>query len=213
LIGVGVGVGVGGGVGRGVGVGVGGGFGGGVGRGVGRGVGVGVGGGFGGGVGVGGGVHSMKKKILALDLATETGWAHSKGPSGVWRFKINRDESSGMRLLRLEARLQEVDDSVGVDIVVFEAARNAAPGMQGALVVQAELQSVTKRWCEVNGIEYRGYSPSEIKKHACGKGKCSKEVMVETAEKKWPDKSIEDHNEADALWLLDLAMKDLGIGE
>ena len=147
-------------------------------------------------------------RILALDLATETGWAHSSGPSGVWDLSIRRDESGGMRLIRLASKLREVQSAVGFDVVVFEAARNAAPKMQGALVVQAELQGVVKHWCEQNKVEYRGYSPSEIKRHATGKGNSNKEAMVSAAMKRF-DLTIIDHNHADALWLLDLARKEL----
>lgn len=111
-----------------------------------------------------------------------------------------------MRLIRLRSKLREIKASCGVDLVVFEAARHAAPKMQGALVCQTELQSVIKIWAEDEKIDYRGYSPSEIKKHATGKGNASKEMMIAAAQKKWLQ--IEDDNQADALWLLDLAKKE-----
>jgi len=148
-------------------------------------------------------------KILALDLATRTGWAHSDGPSGVWDFSIRRDESGGMRLVRFRAKLREMLAKAPFAVVVYEAARHAAPGRQGALVVQAELQGVLKQWCESEQIDYRGYSPAEIKRHATGNGRASKEVMLETARLKWSDRVIQDDNEADALFLLDLAETDL----
>ena len=144
-------------------------------------------------------------KILALDVATKCGWAHSCGASGTWDLSVRRDESGGMRLLRLASKLNDVFGSVGINLVVFEAARHAGPGMQGALVVHAEMQGQVKAWCDVRSIRYRGYSPSEIKKHATGKGNAGKELMLEAARKKWPGIDIVDHNQADALWLLDLA--------
>lgn len=149
-------------------------------------------------------------KILSLDLATKTGWAHSDGPSGVWDFKIKRDESGGMRLIRLRSKIQEIHDKAGFTLLVYEATRHAAPGMQGALVVQAELQSVVKVFCEIEKIEYVGKSPKEIKKHATGSGNANKEKMLAAAEEKWPHKNIEDHNESDALWLLNLIQFELG---
>jgi Holliday junction resolvasome RuvABC endonuclease subunit len=152
-------------------------------------------------------------KILAIDPATKCGWAHSVGASGVWDLSIRRDESGGMRLLRLRAKLNAVFDDVGVDVLVFEAARNAAPKMQGALSVQSELQGVIKLWCHDNGVEYRGYSPSEIKKHATGKGNANKDAILKAARQRWPDVEIVDDNQADALWLLDLAQKELEVGE
>jgi len=140
--------------------------------------------------------------ILALDPATKCGWAHSSGASGTWDLSVRRDESGGMRLLRLRSKLM---NTVPLDLVVFEAARNAGPKMQGALVVQASLQAIITLWCEDNGIQYRGYSPTEIKKHATGKGNAGKEQMIAAAKAKWSGREFVDDNEVDALWLLDLA--------
>ena len=147
-------------------------------------------------------------KILALDPATKVGWAHTDGPSGVWDCSIRRDESGGMRLIRLRAKIQEVFDANPFTLLAYEAARNAAPGMQGALVTQATLQSVIVLWCEDNNVDYRGYSPSEIKKHATGKGNANKQAMIDGAHEKWKI-PIEDDNHADALWILDLIHKEV----
>ena len=47
-------------------------------------------------------------KILALDLATLTGWASSVGrTSGVQVFDVRRGESPGMRFLRCRAWLRD----------------------------------------------------------------------------------------------------------
>lgn len=108
-----------------------------------------------------------------------------------------------MRLIRLKSKLNEIKRAEEIGLLVFEAARNAAPRMQGALVVQATLQGVLLLWAEENGIEYRGYSPTEIKKHATGKGNANKDAMIAAAGARgW---SVVDDNEADARWLLDLA--------
>lgn len=146
--------------------------------------------------------------ILALDPATLCGWAHSCGSSGTWDLTTRRDESKGMKFIRLRSKLNEIKSSVGVDLLVFEAARHAAQHMQNALVVQAEIQGVIKLWCEESAVEYRGYSPSEIKKHATGKGNSPKPLMLATARSHFK-RAIGDDNEADALWLLDLAMSQL----
>jgi Holliday junction resolvasome RuvABC endonuclease subunit len=111
-----------------------------------------------------------------------------------------------MRLIRLRGKLNEIRESVGVDLVIFEAARGGMPGRLGALVVSGEIQGVIKVWCQDNGIEYRGLSPSEIKKHATGKGNASKAAMISAARLKWPNLSDKaDDNEVDAKWILDLA--------
>lgn len=143
--------------------------------------------------------------ILALDPSTHCGWA-TPYASGVWDLSIRRDESAGMRLVRLRSKLIEIHQSQPITLLAFEAARHAAPKMQGALVVQAEFQSVIKLWCEDRSVPYRGYSPGEVKKHATGKGNANKEAMVTAAQAKWP--GVLDDNQADALWLLDLATKE-----
>lgn len=155
-------------------------------------------------------------KILAIDPATTCGWALGDSTlntpagviaSGTWDLSVRRDESGGMRLVRLQNKMGEFGYSNHkLDFVVFEAARHAGAKMQGALVCQAEIQGAIKLYCEWQEIEYRGYSPSEIKKHATGKGNASKEMMMAAARERW---HIGDDNEADALWLLDLAMTDL----
>lgn len=141
-------------------------------------------------------------RILAIDPATKCGWAHSDGPRGTWDLSIRRDESAGMRLIRFKGKLNEIQRDVGVDVVAYEAARNAGPNMQGALVVQAMIQGVLVSWCEENGVEYRGYSPTEVKKHATGKGNAGKDAMIAAAVKRFG--AVGDDNEADALWILDL---------
>lgn len=149
----------------------------------------------------------MNKTKLAIDPATKCGWA-TEYASGTWDLSIRRDESGGMRLVRLRGKLSEIHAATPVTLLVFEAARHAAPKMQGALVVQSELQAVIKLWCQDNAVEFRGYSPSEIKKHATGKGNASKDSVVAAAKERWGN--IVDDNHADALWLLDLAEKEYG---
>lgn len=150
----------------------------------------------------------MALRILALDPATKTGWAHSCGESGVWDLSVKRDESSGMRLLRLRAKLNEVHQTIGVDFVAFEAARmgKGRKVQIGALSVQSEIQGVIKLWAEENLIQYKGYSSTEIKRHACGNGNASKDAMMEAAENKF-NRLFKSYDEVDALWLLDMASK------
>lgn len=148
-------------------------------------------------------------KILALDLATKCGWAHSVGQSGTWKLAAKMDESVGMRLLYLRKNLHDVFDLYGIDLVVFEAVRYAGSDAQRAMIVQSELQGVMKTWCEDKGINYKSYSSNEIKKHATQNGNANKRKMIDAAISKWKRVfSDEDDNEVDALWLLDLATKD-----
>ena len=76
--------------------------------------------------------------------------------------------------------------------------------------VQAQLQAVIEIHCHDCRIDYKGYSPGEIKKYATGKGNASKDVMLAAARERWRDIDVIDDNHADALWLLDLAEKEFG---
>jgi len=140
-------------------------------------------------------------RILALDVATHCGYAISQELYGVWNLTPRRDESAGMRLLRLRSKLNEVIKSECINLVVFER-----PGGQhkGAIIVQSELQGQIKVVCEDNFVEYRGYSSQEIKKFATGKGNAGKPAMIAAAKKAYGYLGNDD-NEADALHLLELA--------
>lgn len=148
-------------------------------------------------------------KILAIDPATLTGWAHSDGLSGTWDLNILRDESADMRLVRFRGKLNEIHREVGVELVVYEAVRFAPGG--GALVVAGEVQAIIKLWAHDAIVPYCGLSSTEIKKHATGSGNANKAKMLMAAEQKWPDRfkrpkdSMPDDNEIDAMWILDLA--------
>ena len=152
-------------------------------------------------------MSKSRYRVLAVDLGTKCGWAHTNGLSGTWDLSVRPDESSGMRLIRFRRKLQEIKESSGIDIVVFEAARNLRYG--DAVRVLGEFQGVLKCWCEENNLEYIGYSPTEIKKFATGSGRSNKDAMMSAAKKKWPN--VSDVNEADALWLLAYAQEVLGL--
>jgi Holliday junction resolvasome RuvABC endonuclease subunit len=153
-------------------------------------------------------------RILALDIATKCGFAYNGEAgriSGTWDLSTRRDESTGMKLLRLESKLVEFS-KMGVELIVFEAARHAAPKMQGALVHQAKLQAIVERFCERRKIHGRGYSPAEIKAYMCGKGNAKKADVIEAVRKRF-GYAGDDDNEADAIGLLELARSTYDVPE
>lgn len=142
--------------------------------------------------------------ILALDVATKCGWATTTA-SGTWDFKIKRDESAGMRLIRFKAKVKELIELEAIELVVFE---RTAGFHKAALIVQAELHGVLKCLLEELCVEYKAYSAKEIKLYATGNGNASKARMIESAEQQFNKTNIDD-NEADALWILSLAISEL----
>jgi Holliday junction resolvasome RuvABC endonuclease subunit len=150
-------------------------------------------------------------KILALDPATRCGWAHSDGPCGTWDLSVKREESSGMRLIRLRMKLEELLKSHSVDLVAYEAPA-AMQSMQAAKVVY-ELVGQIKVWCHDHGFQFVSYMPPQLKKFATGKGNAKKEAMVDAFESivKRPVEDSE-HDMVDAWWLLRLVQSEYDNG-
>lgn len=138
--------------------------------------------------------------ILALDVATHTGWC-TRTTSGVWDLSPKRDQSMSMRLIKLKAFLREIVAMESIDMIAFERGQGQH---QSAVIIQAELHGVLKLFCEENNIAYKAYSPSEIKKHATGKGVANKDAMVKAAQEKY-GYAGKDDNEADAIHIYKLA--------
>jgi Holliday junction resolvasome RuvABC endonuclease subunit len=146
--------------------------------------------------------------ILAVDPGTKTGWAlrlpDGSELSGTWDFSPRRGDGAGVRYLRLRVRLDEIHRLYSIDHLVYElpaghfksgAAADVIGGMVGNL----------QAWAEAAGVPYEAYAPGEIKRHATGKGNAPKDAILAAARNKWGD-SIADDNQADACWLLDLAV-------
>ena len=141
-------------------------------------------------------------KILALDLATRTGWALSargRIRSGARDFD---GESHGQKFLKLRAWL---DGLVPPHRVVVEQAHHRG---RGPTELAIGFLTVVKMWCAANKIELGSVHSSTLKVCATGDGQASKADMVRRANVKFRKKlgrKITDHNEADALHLLEWA--------
>ncbi len=165
----------------------------------------------------GGCIGVKPMRVLGLDIASAVGWAWSAdgktiSHSGTWDCSIQKNESSGMRLLRFRGKLNEVKNTVGVDLIVFETGVHYMQSRGASALVQPEMQGVMKEWCESQNpkVEYKGYAVKSIKSHATGNGAAKKQAMVLAAQKKWK-RPFESEDEADAMWILDYALKELGL--
>ena len=141
--------------------------------------------------------------ILALDIATTTGWK-TETSSGVWKLKQKKDDSTGMKLVRLKSYLKELITLEKIDIVVYE---RPAGMFKSAIITESELIGVVLLLCEELSLQYTAYSAAEIKKFATGKGNAKKQDMIDAAIAL--GYNPEDDNEADAIHLYNLAKKDL----
>lgn len=142
-------------------------------------------------------------KILSLDIATKTGWK-TETASGVWDLKPNRGESEGMRVVRFKSKVAEMIKMESITLISYE---RVAGQFKSSIIVASEMVGVLKDLCIEKGITLASYSASEIKLFATGKGNASKQMMI--------DKAVElgykpkDDNEADAIHLYNLTVKDL----
>jgi Holliday junction resolvasome RuvABC endonuclease subunit len=138
--------------------------------------------------------------ILALDMATKTGWAidHTTELSGVEEFKVTRGCSPGTRFLQATKWFIDTIKNNNIDLVVYELAHHRGGA---ATEVAIGLAACIQQVCAYLQIEHYAIHTSEIKKFATGKGNAAKEDMMTQCAAKLNIIPIDD-NHADALWIL-----------
>ena len=144
-------------------------------------------------------------KILALDIATKTGWATDTA-SGTWDLTPKRGESVGMRIVRFKAKVKEMIELENINLITYEI---PVGRFQASIIVATEMIGALKLLCEEMKIDYASYSAKQIKKFWTGSGNAGKPAMIAEAKKRFPDLEIIDDNHADAIALLELAKTDL----
>jgi len=139
--------------------------------------------------------------IVALDLSlTATGWAHSDGRSGVWV----PSKHVGLGL----ARMRWIRDTIlatvaGAQLVAIEGYAFGAQG--NAMFNLAELGGVVRMALFDSGVPFADVPPSSLKLFATGKGNAPKDQVLAAAIRQL-GYAGHDHNAADALWLLSMAL-------
>jgi len=142
-------------------------------------------------------------KILSIDPATKLGWAVSNSLYGMENLKTQSGESSGFKLIKFKSFLQKIIDTEQISCVAYER-----PGgrFKNDIMSHAKFVAIIETVCIENGIEYKAFSPLEIKSFATGKGNANKEMMIQAAKDKYGYTGNDD-NIADALHILNLANK------
>jgi len=151
--------------------------------------------------------------ILALDLATKTGWA-AMAPGwlaperGVQEFALGRGESPGMRFIRFRAWLEALATYLNPRLVVFEQTHmRGGAATEIAIGFSTRVQEIAASL----GAEHAAVHTATLKKHATGNGRADKAAMTEAAERRWGLRP-QDDNEADALAVLAYAIDSYGWG-
>lgn len=149
-------------------------------------------------------------KILAFDPAEKFGWAigdNNSNQHGMWDFKLKRDENFAFKLIRFKEKLMKLYYAEKPDFIVYER----VSGINSAAIMShSKFVAIIEVFCTENNIPFKGYSASEIKKHATGIGNAGKKEMLKVAIKKYGYRGNDD-NVADAICLLKLAIEDNGI--
>jgi Holliday junction resolvasome RuvABC endonuclease subunit len=147
-------------------------------------------------------------KILAIDPATQLGYAYTKKSGGVAHgsesFHNNKWDGSGVRFMKFKAWLETFTD---IDLLVYEAVENhtstyAAHAYGGWI-------SILQAHCEEKQIPYTGYAVGTIKKFWTGKGNAKKPDMIRCARER--GYNPEDDNAADALAIYHLGLESFNI--
>lgn len=150
----------------------------------------------------------MSISALALDLASTTGWASvSSGvlTSGVRTFSTSKRAHPGLRFLMFGRWIREMIDQEKPDLIFYEEVvrqpYTAAAQLFGAWKAMLAA-TACQRETPVIGLNIK-----QIKKFATHNGNANKDMMLDSAKKRWPDADIFDHNEADALWVLEFGLQ------
>jgi hypothetical protein len=146
--------------------------------------------------------------IMALDLATKTGWAlrpaNGQIISGTVSFRPSRYDGGGIRYLRFRSWLDSMAaDTGGISVVHHEEVRRHVSN--DAAHVHGGFLATLTSWCEQHGIPYQGVPVGTIKRFITGKGNADKQAVIAAIRKR--GFSPADDNEADAiailLWAID----------
>jgi Holliday junction resolvasome RuvABC endonuclease subunit len=150
-------------------------------------------------------------KILALDLATKTGWAFGDTDygrvrsSGTESFAVKKFDGAGIRYMKFGNWLYKTVQALSPDAVYYEGVRRHL-GVDAAHVYGGLLATMQSTLEELK-VPYTALTVQEIKKLATGKGNAKKDAMIASAKERWPLIEIIDDNHADALWIFEAGCK------
>jgi Holliday junction resolvasome RuvABC endonuclease subunit len=152
--------------------------------------------------------------VLALDLASETGWARrdhaGRIETGTAAFDVLHGESAGMRYVRFNKWLDEVLSPSPMFVVYEQGIHRGGPATEVAYGLSTRVIEA----CTRLAIDYAPVNVTTLKKWATGTGNAAKPLMLAAVNRRWRASApLTNHNEADALALLHYALHHFVRGE
>lgn len=143
----------------------------------------------------------MSMTILALDLATKTGWAVARNSeiieSGVQDFALRRGESHGLMFLRARRWCLDTAKTAGAGLIAYEQAHyRGGASTEVCVGLVTHVMGVAAELC----LESMPIHTATLKKWATGSGTSKKPEMIAAARVK-SGRYPADDNEADAILL------------
>ena len=150
--------------------------------------------------------------LIALDIATSTGYAVMRNgaiTSGQKSFATYGGQPVNQLFCKWEEWINERMYKDQIDICRYELIdfKFKSPEWQQ---IYLGMKAIMMSAAHKRGIRTKGYTVLDVKLAATGKPKAGKPEMVAAAKAQWPDIDIYGDDQADALWVMFLAVNDLG---
>lgn len=169
-------------------------------------------------------------RVIGIDFGLTCGYAWTDSDqvagelSGEWKLGGHKHEGGGMRFVRFEALLRDLLAPRGEPVpaaVFYEIAPPSSGarkrGQLGAMSARESyggFLAVTTQLCERLEVPYAGVTVGELKRRATGKGNSPKPAVVAAARLVFGANLVdEEDNRADALWILQLGLDQLGLSQ
>lgn len=141
------------------------------------------------------------KNLLALDVATNTGWCDSTS-SGCWDFTVKKSKRNPQhpysKLHNFKTTLEKyLDEHPEVDTIISERVSGL---FKNALISLGAMLGIVQLVCFERNLNHVEYVSTELKKWQTGKGNASKSEMVKSVQQKYSVTATDD-NQCDAIVL------------
>lgn len=146
-------------------------------------------------------------KILALDPANLTGFAHSDGHRGVWALTRPTDRHPGDRLARLRAYLLRASEEWGFERLAYEEATFGSRHIH-TIALHNRLAGVIELTAHQLGAELWPVNPATLNNWATGYGR-ARDWQIIRAARTLLGVETDSPDVADACFVLEMAKQNV----